>query len=61
MTQKIILKLKHQDYTPDQLETLAKVVEEKLIGVYIPEHLSSVWVHEGGVNNKQIKLKEYNK
>ena len=40
--QKIILKLKHQDYTPDQLETLAKIVEEKLIGVYIPEHLSSV-------------------
>ena len=56
--QKIILKL-HQDYTSDQLETLAKIVEEKLIGVYVPEHLSDVWVCDA--DRKQIKLKEYNK
>ena len=56
--QSIILKL-HQDYTSDQLKTLAKVVEEKLIGVYVPENLSDVWVREGGVKNKQIKLKDY--
>ena len=57
MVQKIILKLKHQEYTPDQLETLAKIVEEKLIGVYVPENLSDVWVRDA--DRKHIKLKDY--
>tara|TARA_R110002111_G_scaffold103641_1_gene160565 strand:- start:13 stop:198 length:186 start_codon:yes stop_codon:yes gene_type:complete len=54
--QSIILKL-HQDYMSDQLKTLAKIVEEKLIGVYVPEHLSDVWIRDA--DRKHIKLKEY--
>tara|TARA_R100001377_G_C3121538_1_gene86092 strand:- start:399 stop:584 length:186 start_codon:yes stop_codon:yes gene_type:complete len=54
--QSIILKL-HQDYTSDQLKTLAKVVEEKLVGVYVPENLSDVWIRDA--DRKHIKLKDY--
>ena len=54
--QSIILKL-HQDYTSDQLKTLAKIVEEKLIGVYVPEKLSDVWIRDA--DRKHIKLKDY--